>query len=329
MLTHDLHEKTKHYISIYAELKTKLKWKVSHDQILMLISSAYIVNKREFDFQRFYDLSSYIKSNIGSFSTLNSHHRFTVASILDIHFQHEAKQTFQTFIDVYNEMVKLGYKRDMFTYLSALILLTGKSETTNQKEQMNMGLAVYQQMKKNHYFLTSTQNVPLAVLLGENGEGLQALQKAETCYQLLAANGFKKGQYLHQVSHILALQSEKEPEMIVSACKQIYQSITESVKKPKDYHYPDLALLTFLEEPDIKTVLCITDELNQEKAFKRQKEMNFKIAVSLYLSEHMEKNLLMESGLYTSIETVIQAQQAAAIAAIISSTAASHTHDGN
>lgn len=117
--------------------------------------------------------------------------------------------------------------------------------------------------------------------------------------------------------------------MIVSACKQIYQSITESVKKPKDYHYPDLALLTFLEEPDIKTVLCITDELNQEKAFKRQKEMNFKIAVSLYLSEHMEKNLLMESGLYTSIETVIQAQQAAAIAAIISSTAASHTHDGN
>ncbi|MCD2506151.1 DUF4003 family protein, partial [Staphylococcus aureus] len=81
------------------------------------------------------------------------------------------------------------------------------SETTNQKEQMNMGLAVYQQMKKNHYFLTSTQNVPLAVLLGENGKGLQALQKAETCYQLLAANGFKKGQYLHQVSHILALQS--------------------------------------------------------------------------------------------------------------------------
>lgn len=98
---------------------------------------------------------------------------------------------------------------------------------------MNMGLAVYQQMKKNHYFLTSTQNVPLAVLLGENGKGLQALQKAETCYQLLAANGFKKGQYLHQVSHILALQSEKEPEMLVSACKQIYQSITESVKKQR------------------------------------------------------------------------------------------------
>lgn len=329
MLTNDLNEKTKRYISIYAELKSKLKWKVSHDQILMLISSAYIVNKREFDFQRFYDLSSYIKSNIGSFSTLNSHHRFTVASILDIHFQHEAKQTFLTFIDVYNEMVRLGYKRDMFTYLSALILLTSKSETSNQREQMNMGLSVYQQMKKNHYFLTSTQNVPLAVLLGENGNGLQALNKAETCYQLLAASGFKKGQYLHQVSHILALQSEKDPETLVSHCKHICQSITESSKRPKDYHYPDLALLTFLEEPDIKTVLGITHELNQEKAFKWKKELNFKIAVSLYLSEHMEKHLLMESGLYTAIETVIQAQQAAATAAIISSTAASHSHDGN
>ncbi|MEG7380796.1 DUF4003 family protein [Bacillus subtilis] len=329
MLTNSLSEKTKQYISIYAELKSKLKWKVAQDQILILISSAYIVNKREFDFERFYDLSSYIKSNIGSFSTLNSHHRFTVASILDIHFQHEAKQTFLTFIDVYNEMVKIGYKRDIFTYLSALILLTGKSDTTNLREQMNTGLSVYRQMKKNHYFLTSPQNVPLAVLLGENGKGLQALNKAETCYQLLAANGFKKGQYLHQVSHILALQSEKDPETLVSHCKHIFQSITASFKKPKDYHYPDLSFLTFLEEPDIKTVLAIARELNQEKAFKRQKEINFKIAVCLYLSEYMENNLLMESGLYTAIEAAIQAQQTAATAAIISSTAAIHSQDGN
>ncbi|AUZ25449.1 hypothetical protein C1T28_14550 [Bacillus subtilis] len=329
MLTNDLNEKTRQYISIYAELKSKLKWKVAHDQILMLISSAYIVNKREFDFQRFYDLSSYIKSNIGSFSTLNSHHRFTVASILDIHFQQEAKQAFLTFIDRYNEMVRLGYKRDIFTYLSALILLTGKSETANHREQMNMGLAVYQQMKNNHYFLTSTQNIPLAVLLAENGQGLQALNKAEACYQQLAAGGFRKGHHLHQTSHILALHTEKDAETLVLQCRKLLQTITESYKKPKDVHYPDLALLTFLEEPDIKTVLAITDELNQEKRFKWQKEMNFKIAVSLYLSEHMDKNLLMESGLYTAIETAIQAQQVAATAVIVSSTAASHSNDGN
>lgn len=66
MLTNSLSEKTKQYISIYAELKSKLKWKVAQDQILILISSAYIVNKREFDFERFYDLSSYIKSNIAA-----------------------------------------------------------------------------------------------------------------------------------------------------------------------------------------------------------------------------------------------------------------------
>lgn len=83
-----------------------------------------------------------------------------------------------------------------------------------------------------------------------------------------------------------------------------------------------------MEEPDIKTVLGIAHELNQEKAFKWEKDMNFKIAVSLYLSEYMEKNLLMESGLYTAIETAIQAQQAAATAVIISSSAI-HSHDGN
>lgn len=80
MLTHDLHEKIKQYISIYAELKPKLKWKVSHDQILMLISSAYIVNKREFDFQRFYDLSSYIKST----SAASQHSIHTTALLLHL-----------------------------------------------------------------------------------------------------------------------------------------------------------------------------------------------------------------------------------------------------
>lgn len=53
MLTNDLNEKTKQYISIYAELKSKLKWKVAHDQILMLISSAYIVNKESLTFSAF------------------------------------------------------------------------------------------------------------------------------------------------------------------------------------------------------------------------------------------------------------------------------------
>jgi hypothetical protein len=135
MLSNDLKNKTTQYISIYDELKSKLRWKVAHNQILMLISSAYIVNKRDFDFQRFYNLSSYIKSNIGSFSTLNSHHRFTVASILDIHFQHEAEQAFLTFIDVYNQMVRLGYKRDIFTYISALIFRQDRNDKPKRTDE--------------------------------------------------------------------------------------------------------------------------------------------------------------------------------------------------
>lgn len=238
MLTNDLKNKTTQYISIYDELKSKLRWKVAHNQILMLISSAYIVNKRDFDFQRFYDLSSYIKSNIGSFSTLNSHHRFTVASILDIHFQHEAKQAFLTFIDVYNQMVRLGYKRDIFTYISALILLTGKTETINQREQMNMGLSVYQQMKKNHYFLTSTQNVPLAVLLAQNGKGLQALNKAESCYQLLSANGFKKANTYNTSAIFLLCKVKKTLKSLYPNANISFNPLLNLIKSQKIFIIP-------------------------------------------------------------------------------------------
>lgn len=38
---------------------------------------------------------------------------------------------FYIFIDVYNEMVKFGYKWDMFMYFVVLILFIGKFEMIN------------------------------------------------------------------------------------------------------------------------------------------------------------------------------------------------------
>lgn len=57
--------------------------------------------------------------------------------------------------------------------------------------------------------------------------------------------------------------------------------------------------------------------------------MNFKIVVSLYFSEYMEKNLLMELGLYIVIEMVIQVQQVVVIVVIISLIVVSYFYDGN
>ncbi|GED03016.1 hypothetical protein BAT02nite_26600 [Bacillus atrophaeus] len=53
MLTSELQNNVNNYISIYTELKKHLKWKIAHEGLLMLTASAYIVNKREFDFRRF------------------------------------------------------------------------------------------------------------------------------------------------------------------------------------------------------------------------------------------------------------------------------------
>ncbi|WP_445430127.1 DUF4003 family protein [Bacillus atrophaeus] len=328
MLTSELQNNVNNYISIYTELKKQLKWKIAHEGLLMLTASAYIVNKREFDFRRFYDLSNYIKANVGMFSTLNSHHRFTIASILDIHFQDKAKEQFQAFSDLYEDMLKQGFKRDIFTYLSALIVLTGKSEQKTAKEIMSAASSIYQLMKQQHYFLTSTQNYPFAVMLaGIDKEKTALMEQAESSFQKLSAAGFKKGQNLQFLSQILALHQEKDTDELASRCHEMFRSINELYKKPKDIHYPDIDLLTFLEEPekDISTVIETVQLLNKEKALKWHKDINFKIAVSLFMGDTIEKNLIAESGLYAVIETVLQAQQAASTAAIISTTAAAHS----
>ncbi len=66
--------------------------------------------------------------------------------------------------------------------------------------------------------------------------------------------------------------------------------------------------------------------LNSDKLFRWQKDMNLKTAVNLYMSEKTEDPTLLETGLYQTLEAVIQAQQTAAIAIMTSSAAASQAN---
>ena len=72
------------------------------------------------------------------------------------------------------------------------VLLTEENEQHGAHIQRSM--QVYKRMKKDHLFLTSTNDYPLAVLLAGQSENVETLMdRVERLYQKLAKAGLRKG----------------------------------------------------------------------------------------------------------------------------------------
>lgn len=77
------------------------------------------------------------------------------------------------------------------------------------------------------------------------------------------------------------------------------------------------------DQPDeqIYLVLSLLQNLNTDKQFKWKKDINFMTAVVLIIKEKIDLGDIAITGLNTSIEAIIQAQQAAMVASISANTA--------
>ncbi|MBD1380741.1 DUF4003 family protein [Metabacillus arenae] len=330
MMTETIHQKAEQYKDIYTQLKNDLKWKVSDQRILMMIASLYVVKGKTFERNRFLDLCDYIKNNVGAFSTLRSYQRFTTAAMLDIRFEHP-KEKFQEFINLYEQLVKGEFRRGTFTYIAALVMLTEDDDDSNHQESIKRAHSVYNGMKEKHFFLTNASDYPLAVLLAElDGDVDQVMNHVEAFYDKLASAGFRKGNDLQFLSHILSMDKKTNADFLIEKCIQVFEEFRQGGKKIKNANYPEIGMLSLLEDGknDIAPIRQLADYLDSEKLFKWYKDMNFTVAVNLVISDRIKNTDLLETGIFTTMETLIQAQQAAMVAIIASTSAAAASSGG-
>lgn len=324
MYSETLNEKITAFETIYKQLQDKLKWKVSDKLTLMVIASTYVLNHQSFQLDQFLDISNYIKRNVGAFSTLKSYQRFTTAAMLDVRFQ-DPKEKFHQMIDVYDQLVRGGFSRGSFTYIAAMVIMTNTSKDLCCKEQIDRSFNVYKDMKKNHFFLTSSSDYPLAALLSGVDEDITNLMnRIERLYENLSNQGFKKGDDLQFLTHILTLDPSISEQILVNRSAELLSTLKQDGIKIKKIHYPEVGMLALLEDTTglIDTISLATEQLNNIKSFKWTKEFNIIFAINFVMSEKIEDKTLVEAGLHTLMETIIQAQQAAMIAAVVGASAA-------
>jgi hypothetical protein len=323
--TESLEQKVNRFLAIYTDLKKALKWKVTDNKTVMLTSTMYVVNNRKFDLERFLRISDHIKSSVGGFNTLRSSQRFSIAAMLDIRLEN-VEDVFQSYLDLYETLIKGGFKRGMFTYITAGIIFTSDTQPSDYNEIIERANSIYKAMKSEHLFLTSESDYPLAVLLAlRNEETSSLMQHIEGFYDQLNKLGLKKGNDLQFLSHILSLDPKGDRNILSNRCMQTYDKLTQLSKKPKTMHYPSIGMLAMCEQDqlDLTVVMQLTKRLNSEKEFKWQKDLNFMLAVHLVMSEITEDTTLSNTGMMTTLEIIMQAQQAAMIASMGAVAAAS------
>jgi Protein of unknown function (DUF4003) len=309
------------YKDIFTDLKKRMRWKVSDARSLMMIASLYVTNNKVYGGDRFEEMADFIKKEVGVFSTLKSHHRFTFAAMLDTRFPNP-EEKFTDFIQVYEALVEEGFSRGTYTYIAAMVVIT---EEGNSAELASRAMNVYKEMRQKHFFLTGQSDYPLAMLLAQREQNTAAIvDHIESLYEKLNQSGFYKGNDLQTMSHILSLVEDVSLDELVTRSTEMFDTLKEDGIRPKSRFYPQIAMLAFMKngKEQITQVKEILESLNSDKLFKWQKDINFMMAVTLHLSDQMENSSLLHTNLSTTIEALIQAQQAASVAAIAGAAAA-------
>jgi hypothetical protein len=316
----EMHETLDVYEGIYNQLRGAFRWQVSDHKLFMMVAGSYATSDKVFDLNRYEELTNMIKKEASLFSPLRSYPRFMIASLLDQRFE-DPHTKIEDLVHIYDAFVKRGFKRGTFTYLSALIVLTETGVSTAPDTIIEKAWHIYKAMKSNHPFITSDNDYPLAVLLAELNEDAETLMnRVEDYYLKLHQQGLRKGNDLQFMCHILSLDETTPSDTYISDSLAILDSLKHRGFKLKSMHYPELALLAIINasQADLDLVHSLSETLNHKKAFRWHKDINRLLAINFIARHKMTENTLPQTGLYTTMETILQAQQTAMMAAMIS-----------
>lgn len=324
-----LQDKVDLFIETFNTLKKQYIWSIG-DLTKRFIALIYNLSNKPFNKNEFDDMVKYIKDNTGVFSHYRGHQIYSIAALLITKFDNP-KESFDKLLK-YDEKMKLeGFRKNSYlTIASYALLLTCDSNDVDSR--IERAMEIYKDMKSNHFWLTGSDDYPIAVLLAEKSENKDILiSEIEHNYDALNNEGFRKSNGLQFLSHLLTFASDKTVQIKAHQTKNTYDRLKEEKFHVSATYYGVLGFLSILGDygdKAVEEVIEVSRYLKSSKGFKwTAKDMNVLAATAIVSNQYIEKlsqsNELIEAGIGISIETMIAAQTAAIIAATSAATASS------
>lgn len=321
--------KISQYLNLYEQMRSSYKWKIA-DPALRMIPLFYLMKDHPFDPQRYEEFLKGIQNQTGMFSNFRGTNQYLIAAMMDTEGYTSAAVTQLLELE---KQLKHAKIKGPYMPMVAVSLLSEASLAMRLVKAND----IYQLMKREHKFLTGSDDLPMAVLLAKDQREPEVLiAQMETYYDRLAKKRYHKGNMLQMMTHILTvLQPEELKISLVERCEGFLNEMKRQKIKWNDYFYPQIPLLVLNEQPIEEVVRYLgeyTKQLSVTKGFKWQGSMNAILAAMLVVSEFVkdeEYEAMLKMGVTTVVQQIMQAQQAAMIAAIGASTAAATSASSN
>ena len=277
------------------------------------------------DIQALKETRRMLKSRVNAFSNFRGACELPVVAILDVDSDPEWR------LDKAIELYK-SLKEHFFTseYLPmAAIILSGMTAQANVAERTKR---IYDLMKKEHPFLTSSEDCVFAAMLAISPRSDEDLiRDVEICYNILKER-FSDKNAVQSLSHVLTL-ADSEREGAADRCRdtiRLFDLLKEKKHKyGAGYELPTLGVLATLPcgvDETVSDLIAVSDFLKTQKGYgffgfdRAQRMMH---AAMIVASEHIGASKTMEGAAVSGTLSMIAAQHAATCAAISVSMAAS------
>lgn len=326
----DIAKQAEKFVSSFDALTNAISWGIDK-RIRMSIASQFMISGKELEPKEFLNVSDFLKKDIKWYSGINQEMRYTLASLLINQFP-DPIQAFSDLKECYNALTKKGFHKGPYTYLAAYTLLSHPMEGMDRSDQAGLAMELYKAMKSKHFFLTSNDDYPLAVLLSNINYSIEhQMENIEFFYHYLGDRVFRKGNDLQFLSHILTYGENSNRERLAENCVNLYEQFRKHNLKIKGIHFSTIGVLALLDEPEkyIYEIISIDSILNEKKLFRWYKEMSSLFSIQMLVKDKIQDKDLLSIGTATNIQAIILAQQAASIAAISAATAAASSSTSN
>ncbi|WP_342545461.1 DUF4003 family protein [Lysinibacillus sp. FSL K6-4013] len=302
------------------EVSKAAGWTVDR-KIVLAIASTFVASGKTFDATKYKNVLLEMKKQSSWLSPLRTTVGYSIAA--NLMEQDDAEKAVKNLLTNVSILKEAKFRSGNFSYIGAQFLTEDEQD---KKTHAQAARALFDAIRKHHPFLTSYEDIPYAILLSSPSDDVEL--RADTMnqyYKELRTSNFNAGNELQWLSQVLTFLSPKFDGQLVPDVVTLRDGLKKQNVKVKAMHYPLLGFLAILnlDKAQLQGLIDLYHELKDMKLLKWHREFVLFMAVqfAIYDMAKVQKSLSMT--IMSSIELLIQAQQAAMIAAVSAATIAS------
>ncbi|WJY26944.1 MULTISPECIES: DUF4003 family protein [Sporosarcina] len=286
-------------------------------KVVLTTSAYYVLAQQDFDAESFLCTMDELKKRAGWLSPVRGNFLPMLASFLDTAGM-PAEQAVSGLFERQQVLRKAGFKNTVHSFLAAMLMTPVPATYQTEAVQAKR---LYNEMKKQHFLLTSDEDYSYAMLLGKlNNDPAEQASLMRKYYDELNGTGFRSGTELQWLSQVLTIDRCTFEEKRIDRAKQLLKHVHKRVNL-KPMHYPLIGFMVILDcnEAQIEELISLANCLAKEDLFKWHKTLAFSFGTGYLLQQYMEQG--QAAGVPRKLQVLIrQAILAATIATIAAST---------